>query len=99
MNIEEITKELQNWVSEDSERNVYFVAVQHPRDLSKIGHKVFSSGDMRAVAATMVASSIGNESFMGDTALLMEAMQHIIHLSPEEIIGNPEDKKTNTKAS
>lgn len=99
MNIEEITKELQNWVSEDSERNVYFVAVQHPQDMSKIGHQVFSSGDMRAVAATMVASSIGNKSFMGDTALLMEAMYHIMHLSPEEIVGKSEDKKPNTKVS
>lgn len=94
MNIEEIVKELQNWVSEDSERHVYFVAVEHPRDLSKIGHKVYSSGDMKAVAATMVASSIGNESFMVDTGTLLSTMDSIMQLNPDEIM-----KPTKTKKS
>ena len=97
MNIEEIVKELQNWVSEDSERHVYCVAVQHPNDMSKIGHRVFSSGDMRAVAATMIASSIGNESFADDTGILLSAMDHIMKLSPDEIMKS--DKTTNTKVS
>lgn len=97
MNIEEIVKELQNWVSEDSERHVYFVAVQHPRDLSKIDHKVYSSGDMRAVAATMVASSMGNEPFANDTGILLSSMDHIMQLNPDEIMKST--KTTNTKAS
>lgn len=97
MNIEEIVKELQNWVSEDSERHVYFAAVQHPQDLSKIGHAVYSSGDMRAVAATMVASSIGNESFMEDTGMLLTIMNHIIQLNPDEVMKSL--KTTNTKVS
>lgn len=97
MNIEEIQKELQNWVSEDSQRHVYFVAVQHPQDMSKIGHAVYSSGDMRAVAATMVASSIGNESFMKDTSNLLSAMDHIMQLNPDKIMGSL--KTTNTKVS
>ena len=97
MNIKEIVKELQNWVSEDSERHVYFAAVQHPRDMSKIDHAVYSSGDMRAVAATMVASSIGNESFMEDTGNLLSTMDHILNLNPDEIMESP--KTTNNKAS
>lgn len=97
MNIEEIVKELQNWVSEDSKRSVYLVTVQHPEDLSKIGHKVYSSGDMRAVAATMVASSIGNESFANDTETLLSAMDSIMRLNPDEIMKST--KTTNPKAS
>lgn len=94
MNIEEIVKELQNWVSEDSERHVYFAAVEHPRDLSKISHGVYSSGDMRAVAATMVASSIGNESFMNDTSNLLATMDSIMQLNPDEIMKSPKTKKS-----
>lgn len=97
MNIEEIVKELQNWVSEDSERHVYFAAVEHPQDLSKISHGVYSSGDMRAVAATMVAASMGSESFTESTGALLAAMDSIMQLKPDEIMKST--KKVKSKIS
>lgn len=98
MDLKEIEKSIETWVSEGSERHVYFVAIENPRDIEKMKYSITYGGDMRAVASTMIGMSLGDEEVSNATGDLYDSITKILH-SADGILIEKEDKTTKKKVS
>lgn len=98
MDLKEIEKSIETWVSEGSERHVYFVAIENPRDIEKMKYSITYGGDMKAVASTMIGMSLGDEGVSNATGDLYDNMTKILHFADDRPI-KEEDKTTKKKVS
>lgn len=79
MDIKEIKKSIETWLSEGTDRHAYFIAIEDPSNEEKLKFSTAYGGNMKAVAATMIGISLGREEFAQVTGELYDTLTAMLH--------------------